>query len=202
MSKYDYNLIVVGGGTAGLISAYVANYLGAKVALVEGGKMGGDCLNTGCVPSKSLIASARAAANAKSAMHYGVLADFKGVDYDKIHKRIHSIIDSIKPADSAERYRNLGVDVYEATASWIDNHTLIAGNKKITARRILIASGSRPALPKIPGINSSIVCTSDSLLGYQKLDKKPSHYWCWTNRLRAGKCVLSTRQYSNSCRIK
>lgn len=171
MTKYDYNLIVIGGGTAGLISAYVANFLGAKVALVEANKMGGDCLNTGCVPSKTLIASAHAAASVKTAVDYGVETEFRGVDYAKVNKRIHAIIDDIKPADSAERYRKLGVDVYEAQASWVDPHTILVQGKKITARRIIIACGSRPALPKIPGINSSIVCTSDSLWDIKKLPK-------------------------------
>jgi pyruvate/2-oxoglutarate dehydrogenase complex dihydrolipoamide dehydrogenase (E3) component len=172
VSKYDYNVIVIGGGTAGLISAYVANLLGAKVALVEGKNMGGDCLNTGCVPSKSLIASAHAAAHVKSAADYGVQAAFGGVDYGYIQHRIQDIIADIEPNDSAERYRNLGIDVFEATASWVDGHTIALEDKVITARRIVIASGSRPRLPKIPGIEFPHVYTSDSIWGLSELPKR------------------------------
>lgn len=154
MAKYDYNVIVIGGGAVGLISAYVANLLGAKVALIEAGVMGGECLNTGCVPSKSLIASAHAAAVTSNGSQYGVKATFEGVNYDKIHRRIHQIIGDIAPNDSAKRYRELGVEVIEDTAEWIDGHTIQLSEKAITARRIIIATGSRPRLLDIPGISS------------------------------------------------
>jgi len=171
MAKYDYNVVVVGGGTAGLISAYVANLLGAKVALIEAGEMGGDCLNRGCVPSKSLIASARAAASIESASQFGVSAVTQSIDYEAIHARIHTIIADIAPVDSAERYRELGVDVIQEKAEWVDGHTLKVGERSITARRIVIATGSRPRALDVPGSELPHVYNSDTIWGMRSLPK-------------------------------
>mgnify|MGYP001081258231 CR=1 FL=1 len=171
MSKYDYNVVVVGGGTAGLISAYVANLLGAKTALIEANKMGGDCLNTGCVPSKSLIASARAAAGVKEGKKYGIHARLSEIDYTSIHERVHSVIRDIEPADSAERYRKLGIEVIEEKAEWVDGHTVKVGDKKITARRIVISTGSKPRVLGIPGEDLPHVKTSDTIWDMETLPK-------------------------------
>jgi pyruvate/2-oxoglutarate dehydrogenase complex dihydrolipoamide dehydrogenase (E3) component len=171
MARYDYNVIVVGGGTAGLISAYVANLLGAKTALIEANEMGGDCLNSGCVPSKSLIASARVAANISSSDAYGVESDLKNIDYGAVHSRVHQVIDGIAPADSAQRYRSLGVEVIEKEAQWVNGHTLKVGQKTITARRIIIATGSRPKVLDIPGAELSHVKTSDDVWGMKTQPK-------------------------------
>jgi len=171
MAKYDYNVVVIGGGTAGLISAYAANLLGAKTALIESNKMGGDCLNSGCVPSKSLIASARTAATIKGSTKYGVESQLGGIDYEAVHTRVHEVIDDIAPADSAERYRGLGVDVVEEKAQWVDGHSVKVGDKTITARRIVIATGSRPRMLDIPGADLAHVKTSDTVWAMKTLPK-------------------------------
>lgn len=163
MAKYDYNVVVVGGGTAGLISAYVANLLGAKTALIEANKMGGDCLNSGCIPSKSLIASARVAATISNSDAYGVGGNLRSIEYDAIHSRVHEVIDGVAPADSAQRYRSLGVEVIEEEAQWVDGHTLKVGERTITARRIIVATGSRPRELGIPGSGLPHVKTSDDV---------------------------------------
>lgn len=171
MAKYDYNVIVIGGGTAGLISAYTANLLGGKVALVEAGRMGGDCLNTGCVPSKTLIASAHKMSNIKTAGAFAISTGKISVDYKAIHKRVHDVISTIAPNDSAERYRKLGIDVYEERASLVDGHTISLSVSTITARRIVLATGSSPRLPYIDGRDLPHVYTSDTIWQLTTLPK-------------------------------
>lgn len=172
MAKYDYNVIVIGGGTAGLISAYTANLLGGKVALVERGTMGGDCLNTGCVPSKTLIASAHAMEGVRTSGMFGVSVDTPRLDYSAVHERVHRIISTIAPNDSAKRYRSLGIDVFEEHAEMIDGHTIRMSDATITARRIVVATGSRPRIPSIEGVDLPHVYTSDTLWKRTTLPKK------------------------------
>jgi len=167
MPKYDYNVIVVGGGTAGLISAYTANLLGGKVALIESHKMGGDCLNTGCVPSKTLIASSHLDSGTTNSSSFA-----ESQRYEKIHARIHNTIAAIEPSDSAERYRSLGIDVIKDTAAWVDGHTIKLSNRTITARRLIISSGSRPRLPSIPGVDLPHVYSSDTIWNLKTLPKQ------------------------------
>ena len=169
MAKYDFNIIVVGGGTAGLISAYVANTLGGKVALIEADKMGGDCLHRGCVPSKSLIASAHAAHTATNSSRLGVTSKRIDVDYGQIHKRIHGVIDNIQQNDSVERYEKLGITVIQGRAEWAGPHTVTVGDKTYSTRRIIIATGARPRVLDTPGADQSHVYTSDTLWELKQL---------------------------------
>ena len=156
--RFDRNLIVIGGGAGGLVSAYIAATVRAKVTLIEAKEMGGDCLNTGCVPSKTLIAAARTAHEIRSAgiEHVTPFAD--------VIERIHSAIAAIAPNDSPERYRGLGVDVRQGYARLVDPWTVeIDGGERLTARSIVVAAGGEPAVPDLPGLAESGFLTSDSM---------------------------------------
>ncbi|MBU2051473.1 MAG: FAD-dependent oxidoreductase, partial [Gammaproteobacteria bacterium] len=126
-------------------------------------KWGGDCLNTGCVPSKTLIASAHAMEHINTASSFGVNVGPSHLDYTTVHSRVHEIISEIAPHDSVERYRKLGIDVYEEYAEFIDGHTIRLLNHVISARRIVIATGSSPRVPTIDGVECAHVYTSDTI---------------------------------------
>jgi dihydrolipoamide dehydrogenase len=173
MKKYDYNLIVIGGGTAGLITANVAAQAKAKVALVERHLMGGDCLNTGCVPSKALIASAKLVHHARRAEEFGIkISGPIEVDFPKVMGQVQSIIDYIAPIDSRERYRGLGCDCFEDNASIISRHEVKIGEKVFSTAHVVIASGATPIIPKVPGIEALKVLTSDNLWAIRTLPKR------------------------------
>ncbi|MBZ2169669.1 FAD-dependent oxidoreductase [Marinobacter sp. F4216] len=165
---FDYNLLVIGGGSAGLVSAYIAAAVKARVALIEQNKMGGDCLNTGCVPSKALIRSARAADTLRHADRYGLESVPVKGSFKNIMDRVHRIIAKVEPHDSPERYRKLGVDCIAGKATFVspwelevthnDGHT-----ERLTARSIVIATGGKPALPPIPGLEGMDPLHSDNL---------------------------------------
>jgi len=166
--RFDRNLIVIGGGAAGLVSAYVAAATKAKVTLVEAHKMGGDCLNYGCVPSKALIASAKLAHQMRHADSYGRDPAEPHVPFAKVMGRIHRVIADIAPHDSVERYAGLGVEVLEGYAKIVDPWTVeIALNDgtttRLTTRAIIVATGARPFVPPLPGINDVGYLTSDTL---------------------------------------
>lgn len=162
--RFDRNLIVIGAGAGGLVSAYLATTLKAKVTLVEAKDMGGDCLNTGCVPSKALIRSARLAHDIANAEVYGLCAPDSRVDFKKVMERVHRIIRQIAPADNVERYTGLGVDVRRGHARLIDPWTVeIDGRDRLTARSIVIAAGGEPAVPPIPGLEEAGYLTSDTM---------------------------------------
>ena len=166
--QFDRNLIVIGGGAAGLVSAYIAAAVRAKVTLVEAGKMGGDCLNVGCVPSKALIASARAAYRVRHADVFGIGGSIPRVNFEQIIERVHRIIRAIEPHDSIERYTGLGVDVVQGYARLVDPWTvdisLADGSvQRLTARSIVIAAGAEPFVPPLPGIEEAGYETSDTL---------------------------------------
>ncbi|MCS3902569.1 dihydrolipoamide dehydrogenase [Methylohalomonas lacus] len=165
---FDRNLIVIGAGSAGLVSAYIAAAVKAGVTLIERDKMGGDCLNTGCVPSKTLIRSARQVHELKQADQYGVrLPENVSVDFPAVMQRIRDVIGQIAPHDSVERYSELGVDCRRGNARlvspWEVEISRDGTSERLTARSIIIATGGRPAVPPIPGIEETDYLTSDNL---------------------------------------
>lgn len=166
------DLCIIGGGSAGLTAAAAARAFGASVVLVEKGEMGGDCLNTGCVPSKALIAAARHAEAGREASAFGVAFEAPRVNFGRIHDHVTEVIASIAPNDSVERFEGLGVVVIRDEGRFIDKRTLEAGDQKIRARRFIVAAGSRPAIPQIPGIDSVPVLTNETIFD---LTRKPAH---------------------------
>ena len=144
-THFDYDIVVIGGGSAGLVTSYIGSAVKAKVALVEKHKMGGDCLNTGCVPSKALIRAARAAHEIRTAHRFGVTASAPQVDFAKVMGHVHQAITDIEPHDSVERYSGLGVTVYQDHATLTSPWEIKVGEKTLTARHIVLATGARPA---------------------------------------------------------
>ena len=169
--KYDNNLVVIGAGSAGLIAALVAATVRARVTLVESDAMGGDCLNTGCVPSKTLIASAKAAQVLRHGERYGLKNVAGEVDFERVMARVRSAIATIAPKDSPERYQGLGVHCLAGYARVTDGHTVTVGDDTLTTRRIVIASGAEPFVPPIPGIDGVDVLTSENVW---QLDQLPA----------------------------
>ena len=167
----QHDLIVVGGGAAGLVTASGSAGLGARVALVERERMGGECLWTGCVPSKALLACAKAAAQARSASRLGVHAEPR-IDFAGVMRWVHGARESIYPHDSPERYRGLGVDVIEGTARFTGERTLDVDGRILQAKRIVIATGSRPAVPPIPGLASTSFLTNETIF---EITEQPRH---------------------------
>jgi pyruvate/2-oxoglutarate dehydrogenase complex dihydrolipoamide dehydrogenase (E3) component/uncharacterized membrane protein YdjX (TVP38/TMEM64 family) len=162
--RFDRNLIVVGAGAGGLVTSYIAAALRAKVTLVEAREMGGDCLNTGCVPSKALIASAKAAHAVAAARDFGVEAQPPRVRFREVMERVHAAIAAIAPNDSVERYTGLGVEVRRGHARLVDPWTVeIDGGERLTSRAIVIAAGAEPAVPPIPGLEGLGYLTSDTM---------------------------------------
>ncbi|MCB1875920.1 MAG: FAD-dependent oxidoreductase [Chromatiales bacterium] len=165
--RFDRNLIVIGAGSAGLVSAYIAAAVRAKVTLVEKHRMGGDCLNTGCVPSKTLIQAARQATSARRATGYGVKTAVE-VDFTAVMARVKSVIRKIEPHDSVERYTDLGVEVVQGEARITDpwRVKIRAANgeqRTLSARSIVVAAGAHPSAPPIPGLDEVGYITSDTL---------------------------------------
>lgn len=160
---FDYNLLVIGAGAAGLVSAYIAAAVKAKVLLVEKNNMGGDCLNTGCVPSKSLIQSSRFLAELKNSQQYGIAKASAEFDFADVMQRTADIIKQIEPHDSVERYEGLGVECRQATATILSPWEVQVGEKLIRTRRIIIASGARPRIPDIEGLKQVPFYTSDTI---------------------------------------
>ncbi len=167
----NYNLVVLGGGTAGLITAAGAAGLGAKVALVERAHLGGDCLNSGCVPSKSLLRSSRAVAAVREAHQYGVnVPDGTGIDFASVMERMRLLRSRISVNDSAKRYKDeLGVDVFLGEGSFIDSQTVQIGTQKLKFRRAVIATGTRPSLPNIPGLEHVHYLTNETIFSLPDL---------------------------------
>ncbi|MEZ5559265.1 MAG: mercuric reductase [Pseudomonadales bacterium] len=163
MARYDNNLTVIGGGSAGLIAALIAATVRARVTLIERARMGGDCLNTGCVPSKTLIRSARVAHTLRSADRYGMQAVTPKVDFERVMNRVRGAIATIEPKDSMERYRSLGVDCIAGEARLIDPHHVAVGDRVVSSRSIVLATGAEPLVPPIPGLADVAPLTSDNL---------------------------------------
>ena len=175
-SRFDRNLIVIGGGSAGLVSAYIAAAVKSKVTLVEKHRMGGDCLNTGCVPSKALIKSAKLVATMKHADDYGLKPAQVDFDFAEVMERVQRVIREIEPHDSVERYTALGVECVTGTAKitspWSVEITDDDGTRTLTTRGIIIAAGARPFIPPIPGIEDTGYLTSDTLWDLRQLPKR------------------------------
>ncbi len=176
---FDRNLIVIGGGAGGLVSAYIAAAVKAKVTLIEAHKMGGDCLNYGCVPSKALIKSAKLAHQMRHASNYGLSDAAPSFSFKAVMQRVHDVIADIEPHDSIERYTGLGVEVLQGYGKLVNPWTVeIAlnggGTQRLTARSIVIAAGARPFVPPLPGLDDVGYVTSDTLWDeFAKLDEVP-----------------------------
>lgn len=170
--KFDYNLIVIGAGSGGLVTSYIAATLKAKVALIEKDKMGGDCLYTGCVPSKSLIRVTKIIADAKRARSFGLNKLVAEFDFKEVMEHIQERIASVAPHDSIERYTKLGVDCIQGAAKIISPWCVEINGKIISAKAIAIATGGCPNIPNIPGIYDTKPLTSDNIW---ELRKQPKH---------------------------
>lgn len=166
------DICVVGGGSGGLSVAAAASQMGAKTVLIEKGRMGGDCLNFGCVPSKSLISAGRVADSIRHAARFGIESLEPAVNFTKVHDHIHDVIDSIAPQDSVERFRALGVEVLQAPAQFVSPRELDAGGIRVIAKRFVIATGSAPLIPPIPGLDEVPFWTNETVFDNRE---KPEH---------------------------
>jgi pyruvate/2-oxoglutarate dehydrogenase complex dihydrolipoamide dehydrogenase (E3) component len=171
-AKFERNLVVIGGGSAGLVAAYIAAAVRAKVTLVEKHRMGGDCLNTGCVPSKALIKTAKVMSLFRKAESFGLKKTTVEFDFADVMERVQRVIRTVEPHDSAERYRSLGVEVLQGEAKITSPWTVEVDGRAITTRAIVVAAGARPFVPPIPGIEGIEVLTSDNLWNLRKLPRR------------------------------
>ncbi len=176
-ARFDRNLIVIGAGSAGLVTSYIAAAVKAKVTLVEKHKLGGDCLNTGCVPSKALIRSAKLLSHMARSREFGIDSATAKFDFATVMERVQAVIRSVEPHDSAERYTSLGVDVVQGTARivspWEVEVTGEGGTQRtLTTRSIVIAAGARPFVPPIPGIDEVGYLTSDTVWSLRELPRR------------------------------
>ena len=172
MKRIKTDLLVIGGGSGGLSVAAGASQMGASVTLLEGHKMGGDCLNFGCVPSKALIASGKAAYSQSHGLQYGVADQKPKVDYAAAKDHVADVIATIAPLDSVERFEGLGVNVIEEYGEFISPTEVKAGDTIITARRVVVSTGSSPLVPPIPGLENVPYETNETLF---ELREKPKH---------------------------
>ena len=170
--SFDYNLAVIGAGSAGLVSSYIAAAVKAKVVLIERHKMGGDCLNTGCVPSKALIRSAKFISQVHRAEKYGFKNATADFDFKDVMNRVQGVIEDIEPHDSVERYTSLGVDCMQGEAQLKDPWTVEVNGKTITSKNIVLATGAEPFVPPIPGLDKVNYYTSDTIWGLEELPKR------------------------------
>ncbi|MFU8876899.1 MAG: FAD-dependent oxidoreductase [Wenzhouxiangellaceae bacterium] len=161
--SFDYNVIVLGAGSAGLVSAYIGSTIKAKVALIEKNRMGGDCLNTGCVPSKALLRTARLVQEARESERYGIRKMEAEFSLAEIMQRVRKVIEKIEPHDSPERYRGMGVDVIEGAGTLVSPWAVEVDGRTITARSIILATGAEPLVPPIPGLDKVGYLTSDTI---------------------------------------
>ncbi|MDA3874780.1 MAG: FAD-dependent oxidoreductase, partial [Kiritimatiellae bacterium] len=158
-----YNLVVVGAGSGGLVTAAGAAGLGAKVALIEKHALGGDCLNVGCVPSKALLAAAKRAAAVRSAGEYHTRINGEvSVEFAKVMDRMRALRAEIAPHDSAERFRGLGIDVYQGEGVFLDGESVRVGEATMTFSKAVIASGARAIVLHVPGLEESGALTNET----------------------------------------
>jgi len=175
-ARYDRNVVVIGAGSAGLVTSYIAAAVKAKVTLVEKHKMGGDCLNTGCVPSKALIRSAKLLSHMKRSKEFGIRSANAEYDFAEVMERVQKVIRDIEPHDSVERYTGLGVECVQGEAKivspWEVRVKTDDGEKTYTTKNIVIAAGARPFVPPIPGLTEVHPLTSDNVWNLRKLPKR------------------------------
>ena len=172
VQKLTPDLCIIGAGSGGLSVAAAGAQLGADVVLIEKGKMGGDCLNTGCVPSKALLAAAKRAHQISTSDEFGIASSRPKVDFEKVMAHVKGVIAEIAPNDSVERFSGLGVQVIEAHGTFKDKNTVLAGDYEIKARRFVVATGSSAALPPISGLDQVPYLTNETIFD---LKEKPSH---------------------------
>ncbi len=175
--RFDRNLVVIGAGAGGLVTAYVAATLRARVTLVEKHRMGGDCLNTGCVPSKALIRAARLLAQLARAQEFGIREARADFDFAEVMRRVQRTVQAVAPHDSIERYTALGVEVIEGTAKlvtpWqVEIARKDGGTQRLSTRSIVIAAGGRPLVPALPGLDAVGYLTSDTVWGLRELPRR------------------------------
>ncbi|MEQ1811761.1 MAG: FAD-dependent oxidoreductase [Terricaulis sp.] len=172
MENIRADIAIIGGGSAGLVAASGAAQLGQKVVLFESGEMGGDCLNYGCVPSKSLIATARAAQSARTAGPLGLDIAPPHVDWSRVKAHVHGVIETIAPIDSQERFEGLGVRVVRERARFTDARTIVSESLRVRARLMVIATGARASAPPIPGLSEVPYLTNETIFS---IDALPTH---------------------------
>ncbi len=171
-AHFDTNMIVIGAGSAGLVSSYIAAAVKAKVTLIEKHKMGGDCLNTGCVPSKAIIRSAKFMSHIKRSREFGIKKADASFDFAEVMQRVAQVIKKIEPHDSVERFTGLGVDVIEGEAKIVSPWEVEVNGKTISARNIVVATGARPFVPPIEGIEQVKYYTSENLWDLREKPQK------------------------------
>jgi len=171
-ASFDTNLVVIGSGSAGLVSSYIAAAVKAKVTLIEKHKMGGDCLNTGCVPSKAIIRSAKFMSHISRSQEFGIKKASAEFEFAEVMERVQRVIAKIEPHDSVERYTGLGVDVIEGEARIVSPWSVEVNGRTITTRNIIVATGARPFIPPIEGIESVQYYTSDNLWEMRQQPRK------------------------------
>jgi len=169
---YDYNVVVLGAGSGGLVAAYIAAAVKAKVAIIEKVKMGGDCLNTGCVPSKALIRSAKMLHYARRAKNWGFRSMTVDFDFADVMERVQNVIKHIEPHDSVERYTELGADVFLGDPKIVDPHRIQINGQTISTKNIIVATGGQPYIPSIPEIDKVEALTSDTIWKIRELPKR------------------------------
>jgi len=170
--KYDYNMIAIGAGAGGLVTSYISAAVKAKVALIEKDKMGGDCLNTGCVPSKAIIRSAKVAHSINKSESFGINVSGSSVDFAKVMDRVHDVIRKIEPHDSIERYESLGVECITGEAKILSPFEVEVNGKVLTTKNITVATGASPFVPPIKGIEQADTLTSHNLWDLRSLPEK------------------------------
>lgn len=166
------DICVIGAGSGGLTVAAIAAAFGAPVVLIEKGPMGGDCLNYGCVPSKAVIAAARHMHELGRGAAFGIRSAKASVDFAKVNRHVHDVVAAIAPNDSVERFTALGVKVIKAEARFADRRTVVAGDVEVRARRFVVATGSSPLIPDVPGLETVPYLTNETLFG---LSERPAH---------------------------
>lgn len=169
---FDYDIVVIGAGSAGLVASYIAAALKSRVALIERDRMGGDCLNTGCVPSKALIRASRIAQTVREGARYGIDAGEPRVDFARVMNHVHQAIDEVAPHDSRERYESLGVEVIEGEAYLQTPWEVRVGERVLSTRHVIIASGAHPKIPDLPGLDTLDVLTSENLWRLESLPER------------------------------
>jgi pyruvate/2-oxoglutarate dehydrogenase complex dihydrolipoamide dehydrogenase (E3) component/uncharacterized membrane protein YdjX (TVP38/TMEM64 family) len=171
-ARFDRNLVVIGAGAAGLVSAYIAAAVKAKATLIEGHKMGGDCLNFGCVPSKALIRSAKFLKQAQQCQALGIAQADTQMRFADVMARVKRVIRAVEPHDSVERYSSLGVEVLRGNATIVSPWEVDVDGRRLTTRSIVIAAGAKPVVPPIPGLDAVGYVTSDTLWSLTELPRR------------------------------